>query len=127
LICNIILFTIYRFTIYYLIFIYSFSIYSFSIYSLPSGWHLPTAAEWDALGEDAGAIMVNATFLDNAMWSVAIGQNITNSTGFNAIPVGYYDSSASLSKFRRYEEMAAFWTASDATDPSAMCSMTTQK
>ncbi len=84
----------------------------------PSGWHLPTAAEWDALGEDAGAIMANATFLDNAMWSVALGQNITNSTGFNAIPVGYYDSSASTVKFRRYEEMAAFWTASDATDPS---------
>ena len=84
----------------------------------PSGWHLPTAAEWDALGEEAGAIMANATFLDNAMWSVALGQNITNSTGFNAIPVGYYDSSASTVKFRRYEEMAAFWTASDGTDTS---------
>ena len=81
----------------------------------PDGWHLPTAAEWDALGDVAGVLMAPAKFLEDEMWDPALGQEITNETGFNAIPVGYLDTTASVDKFRRYGEMAAFWTASDAT------------
>ncbi|MBQ9410223.1 MAG: fibrobacter succinogenes major paralogous domain-containing protein [Bacteroidales bacterium] len=79
----------------------------------PSGWHLPTAEEWDALGKDVSGLMAPAKFLDEDMWKAALGQSITNSTGFNAIPVGYLDNTASIDKFRLYGEMAAFWTASD--------------
>lgn len=83
----------------------------------PDGWHLPTAAEWDALGNEAGDLMAPAIFLGNRMWEPALGQEITNNTGFNALPVGYLDTTASVDKFRRFGEMAAFWTASDsATD-----------
>lgn len=85
----------------------------------PDGWHLPSAAEWDALGNEAGALMAPAKFLDNRMWEPALGQEITNNTGFNAIPVGYLDTTASRDRFRRFGEMAAFWTSSDsASDPN---------
>ena len=86
----------------------------------PDGWHLPTAQEWDALGTNAGALMAPAKFLDDDMWTPALGQDITNSTGFNAIPVGYMDTSASVTQFRRYGEMAAFWTASDAASDTSL-------
>ena len=86
----------------------------------PDGWHLPTDAEWDTLGTDAGELMAPAKFLDNRMWEPAIGQDITNATGFNAMPVGYLDTTASTDKFRRYGEMAAFWTASDSASGEDM-------
>ena len=86
----------------------------------PAGWHLPTAEEWDALGTEAGNLMAPAKFLDLDMWVPALGQKITNSTGFNAIPVGYLDNTASLDKFRRYGEMAAFWTSSDSASDSSL-------
>lgn len=84
----------------------------------PDGWHLPSAAEWDALGTNAGDLMASAEFLGNRMWVPALGQTITNSTGFNAIPVGYLDTTASTDRFRRYGEMAAFWTATDSASDS---------
>ena len=86
----------------------------------PDGWHLPTAEEWDSLGEDAGELMGDARFLGDDMWVPALGQEITNSYGFNAIPVGYMDGAASMYKFRRYGEMAAFWTASDAASDASL-------
>ena len=89
-----------------------------AVAACPSGWHLPSAEEWDALGENAGSLMVSASFLKNRMWEPALGQEISNSTGFNAIPVGYYDSTASLDKYRRYGQMAAFWTSSDSASDS---------
>ena len=64
--------------------------------------------------------MAPAKFLDLDMWVPALGQKITNSTGFNAIPVGYLDNTASLDKFRRYGEMAAFWTSSDSASDSSL-------
>lgn len=86
----------------------------------PAGWHLPTAEEWDAINEDVSALMAPAQFLDVDMWEPAISQSITNESGFNAIPVGYLDNTASLDKYRRYGEMAAFWTASDATSDASL-------
>lgn len=86
----------------------------------PDGWHLPTAAEWDALGTEAGSLMAPAKFLKDNMWEPALGQEITNATGFNALPVGYLDNAASVDKFRRFGEMAAFWTASDAASDATL-------
>ncbi|MBR4734507.1 MAG: fibrobacter succinogenes major paralogous domain-containing protein [Bacteroidales bacterium] len=85
----------------------------------PSGWHLPSAEEWDAIDKTAGDLMAPAKFLDEDMWKPALGQAITNSTNFNAIPVGYLDNTASVNSFRRHGEIAAFWTSSEAaSDPS---------
>lgn len=82
----------------------------------PSGWHLPSAAEWDTLGEDAGELMADAYFLEEKMWEYWPGVNITNSTGFNAIPAGYADRSFATASFSGLGEYAAFWTADSTGD-----------
>lgn len=79
----------------------------------PEGWRLPTAAEWDALGEDAGRLMVNAMFLEERMWPINIQFEITNETGFNAIPAGYQDDNAGYFAQTGYGEYAMFWTANE--------------
>lgn len=86
----------------------------------PAGWHLPSADEWDALGDTSWRLMAPAKFLDDEMWEPALGQEITNEIGFNAIPVGYLDNAASVEKYRRYGQMAAFWTASDSDSDSSL-------
>jgi len=90
-----------------------------AVTACPSGWHLPTAEEWDAIGDDAYALMAKAKFCGKDMWSPAIGQDLNNFYCFNAIPVGYQDKTASVNQFRRYGEYALFWSASpDPEDPS---------
>ena len=86
----------------------------------PAGWHLPSAEEWDAIGEDVSGLMAPAKFQDLDMWEPALGQSITNTSGFNALPVGYLDNTASVDKFRRHGEMAAFWTSSGAASDASM-------
>ena len=91
--------------------------YEEALTACPSGWHLPTQAEWDALGTDAGPLMANATFLDNALWTYCKEVTITNALGFNAIPVGYIDRTGITNIVSGSNEYAVFWTA-DAKDAS---------
>lgn len=79
----------------------------------PEGWHLPTGAEFDALGTDAGSLMANVSFLSESMWEYWPGMSITNSQGFNAIPIGYLDLTQALSTEQGYEEYALWWTADE--------------
>ena len=76
----------------------------------PDGWRLPTAAEWDALGQDAGALMANASFLGTYFWTYTKDVPITNATGFNAIAVGYVDKTGIETYVNGEKEYAAFWT-----------------
>lgn len=91
----------------------------------PEGWHLPSDAEFaqmaNALGNGtftagadfkgiAGDLMVNAEFLGERMWEYWPQINITNKTGFSALPVGYATSSGETSSFKGLDEYAAFWT-----------------
>lgn len=81
----------------------------------PAGWHLPTAAEFDqCLGTDAGALMADASFLKEKMWEYWPGVTPTNSLGFNAIPVGYWDKNNKVEPYGSYSSYAAWWTASSA-------------
>lgn len=82
----------------------------------PAGWHLPTAEEWDVLGTDAYSLMAPAQFIGEDMWASALGQDITNVKNFNAIPVGYLDTTASVDQFCRFGEYAAFWTATPSAE-----------
>lgn len=79
----------------------------------PEGWRLPTAAEWDALGEEAGPLMADAAFMDETMWSYSPMVNITNSLRFNAIPAGYQDQNAGEYAQSGFGEYAMFWTADE--------------
>ena len=77
----------------------------------PEGWRLPSAAEFDALGADAGKLMVDALFLDEEMWTYWPAVKITNELYFNAIPVGYMDKSSQLYRDKGLGDYAAWWTA----------------
>ncbi len=79
----------------------------------PEGWRLPTAEEFDAcFGTVAGDLMVNASFLKTEMWPYRTEVAITNSTRFNALPIGYQDLSSENYADRGFGEYAFWWTAS---------------
>ena len=77
----------------------------------PDGWRLPSGNEFDALGQDAGKLMVNASFLDEEMWSYWPAVRITNDLKFNAIPTGYLDKTTELYRDQGLGDYAAWWTA----------------
>ena len=90
-------------------------------------WTLPTLEDWEILenhvkgtlsGTDAGkslaaALMADATFNSKTMWKYRpeVG-DITNSSGFSAIPAGYTNLSSNY--FEGIYEYASFWTATEA-------------
>ena len=82
----------------------------------PEGWTLPTAEQWDTLGEDACALMANATLLDEQMWTYWPDMAITNSLKFNAIPAGYVDLTGGETNVQGFMDFAIFWTASPSED-----------
>ncbi|MBR1570378.1 MAG: fibrobacter succinogenes major paralogous domain-containing protein [Bacteroidales bacterium] len=83
----------------------------------PEGWKLPTAEEWDSLGEDACSLMTDATLLEEKMWTYWPGMDITNSKLFNAIPAGYVDLTGGWDNIQGFMDYAIFWTASDSDNP----------
>lgn len=85
----------------------------------PSGWHLPTGAEFDALGDDAGALMADAAFLEEPMWEYWPDVQITNRSGFNAIPAGYMDLSKHSNPEKGFSEYALWWTADEVDEDRA--------
>lgn len=80
----------------------------------PEGWRLPTAAEWEGLSEDAGAMMVDAYFNGERMWEYWPAVKITNSTKMSVLPCGYAIA-ASYNAFKGEFDYATFWT-SDSVD-----------
>ena len=83
----------------------------------PEGWHLPSAAEFDAcLGDNSGSLMVDASFIDETMWSYWPQVKITNSTQFCAIPVGYRDMTYEDVPEKGFKQFACFWTSDDLED-----------
>ena len=75
----------------------------------PSGWRIPTAAEFDALGTDAGAIMGNAKFNGNILWEFWPEVKITNSSGFFALPFGYATIVDDAYTFYGFFDYCFFW------------------
>ncbi len=98
--------------------------------SLSGGWTLPTKEDWERLEANirttipsekslASAMMANVTFNGDPMWEYwpAVG-DITNSSFFSAIPVGY--ANTATGKFSGVYEYAAFWTATSVEDDDTM-------
>ncbi|HEX6223333.1 MAG TPA: fibrobacter succinogenes major paralogous domain-containing protein [Chryseolinea sp.] len=84
----------------------------------PSGWHVPSDAEWSTLinflgGEDiaGGPLKVITT----AFWN-APNEGATNDSGFSAMPAGYlYDNSTYYS----LGNVTHWWTSTESDDDSA--------
>ena len=93
--------------------------YEEALTACPDGWHLPTMAEWEKLpGNDTGALMANASFLEEELWPYCKEVQITNTLKFNAIPVGYIDCTGNKESVSGENEYAIFWTASEGQDAS---------
>ena len=83
----------------------------------PEGWHLPSAAEFDeCLGTDTGALMVDASFIEETMWSYWPQVKITNSSLFCALPVGYRDMTYEDIPEKGFMKFACFWTSDQVED-----------
>ena len=81
----------------------------------PSGWHLPSSADFSAIAGDgaAGNLMVDATFNGNTMWEFWPAVKITNSSRFSAIPVGYITVDGDKKTFIGLNNYAMFWTSDE--------------
>ena len=90
----------------------------------PSGWHLPSEAEWNememALGMSAvdtanqGARGTHGTSMRSTTgWNS--GGNGTNSSGFNAFPAGNYNSGS----FNYLGDFAYFWSSTEYSGSNA--------
>ena len=79
---------------------------------LPSGWHVPTAAEWDVLATTVGSANVAGTKLKSTIdWSSDAG---TDDYDFSALPTGYY-----YGVFGGLGSKANFWTATESSSATA--------
>ena len=102
----------------------------------PSGYRLPTDADWVALGkalgaEDAeaykdiagiaGKIMANATFNyeETTLWTYWPQTKITDDSGLSVLPAGYANLGGENGQFYGVKEYAAFWTADEANENEA--------
>ncbi|MCI1640719.1 MAG: hypothetical protein LKI42_05535 [Bacteroidales bacterium] len=100
-----------------------------AVTACPAGWRLPTENDWVNLAKSldntydfkagetfygvSGGLMANAYFNDDKMWEYWPSVNITNKSGFSAIPAGYSIVTGDSNKFYGEDEYAVFWTADD--------------
>lgn len=80
----------------------------------PEGWELPSAEQWDSLGDDACSLMADATLLEKQMWTYWPNMQISNAKVFNAIPAGYVDLTGGDTNVQGFNNYAVFWTRSEA-------------
>ena len=74
----------------------------------PSGWHLPTSAEWDTLLTEVGGASVAAKALKSASGWDDSG-NGTDDFGFSALPAGYSNGGT----YSHNGSFAYFWSSSE--------------
>ena len=101
----------------------------------PTGWHIPSAAEWTQLtdyvsGQNQYRCGNNSSSIAKALaattgWykssvTCAIGCNLSsnNATNFNALPAGYSQYGTSCFYF---DCSASFWSATESTSSRAEC------
>ena len=80
----------------------------------PTGWHVPSDAEWTTLrdylgGESVAGSKMKAT--GNSLW-VSFNTDATNSSGFSALPAGFRDNRGSL-PFIGLGDTCVWWSSSE--------------
>ena len=86
----------------------------------PEGWRLPTAAEWDSLGSEAGALLCDAYLNGTKMWEYWPDVDHSNTTGLAVIPAGYALPAITTPTYKRLYTYAAFWTSTVSPEDSRM-------
>ena len=98
----------------------------------PTGWHVPSDAEWAELQDYVSSqsqylCSNNSSYIAKALanttgWSTNSGtcvvgnnQSSNNSTGFGALPAGYYNSNG----YRYFGSYAYFWSSTEASSGNA--------
>ena len=84
----------------------------------PSGWHVPTDAEWTTLTTDLGGVSVaggKMKSVGTAYWN-SPNTDATNSSGFSALPGGCRFNVGSFNFIRFY---ALFWSATEGDSSDA--------
>ncbi len=84
----------------------------------PSGWHLPSDAEWTTLTKGLEGQWKAGKKLKNiAGWPLFFRKNYgDNQSGFSALPGGYYVNNSSNKYFRYVNQSAYFWTSTAGND-----------
>jgi|GEM_PF-4373568 len=90
-----------------------------ALQAVPPGWHLPSDAEWDTLVNYLGgtAIAGGTMKSTSALWE-APNTGATNSSGFNALPGGWFYHFSITGLFNFINRHAFFWS-STMPDPGA--------
>lgn len=99
----------------------------------PKGWSIPTVEDWEDLAKAlnggkalpfvndwnglADFVTAPASFNGDQMWPYSPDQTQTNTSGWNAIPMGNTQFAYSL--FRGYGEYAFFWSATQKNNDQA--------
>lgn len=85
----------------------------------PSGWHVPTDAEWTTLTDELGGESAAGGMMKSKGTSYWNSPNTgaTNESGFSALPGGYRYSDGSFSNIRNN---AYFWSASELNSTNAL-------
>jgi uncharacterized protein (TIGR02145 family) len=85
----------------------------------PSGWHVPTHAEWTTLTDELGGESAAGGMMKSKGTSYWNSPNTgaTNESGFSALPGGYRHSNGSFNNIRNN---AYFWSASELNSTNAL-------
>ncbi len=85
----------------------------------PEGWHIPSAYEWDILGEKLNVEVVAGKKMKSTHgWASYNGEsgNGTNSSGFSALPSGERKSNG---EFKDLGEWGNWWTSTEENNDKA--------
>lgn len=93
----------------------------------PDGWHVPSDAEWDELesyvkkngDEVMSGSVAKALAAQTGWWGdghIGYQSETNNSTGFSALPAGYYNG-----WYNDFGDYADFWSATQGADDNALC------
>jgi len=89
-----------------------------SLNACPSGWHLPSEAEFETLINAVGDSSVAGTKLKSTVGWIENG-NGTDNYGFSALPAGDYDSTRE--RFQLLSSYAYFWSSTVYNDYNSIC------
>lgn len=84
--------------------------YSAAVYACPTGWHLPTDAEWTTLTTYLGGDSISGNKLKSTLLWASPSQETLNMSGFSALPGGYRFTDGA---FYLSTQIGYYWSATD--------------